>query len=459
MKKIVIFAGPSIGRVDHLIANTQSRLDFELRPPGRAGDIINLVISNPAIDVIVLADGFFYETYSPMHREIIFAINSGIKVIGCSSMGAIRAVELEEYGMIGRGEVFTYYKNNPETSDDEVGLIHETVYPYKAITMPLINLRILALQTKNKEEEKAIQRSIDYFSKISFDKRFFNSKYYQDTTTEEQVKDIEIALKAYKDYKTNDLEKVVEELMDAGNELCNSSVKIKSKKVHVNDYILSGRYQTYQYLMAPHRIICEIENEKISETDIRDLLALGHQEYNEILSLAAIREILLEKAQEQDLKVEVKELEEFKLELMSIYGVEEETDLGKILKLTPFELNGFLHKEVLIAKSRKIEVNKQQSIHAIGSILDTLRASGGYPRGKTTYKALAEAKKIIKQMKRIVDQNTLAKMVKEKIILKNTAFNKIRIPIKLTTNEKGDRQITKRNEISEALMRIIESLY
>ena len=110
MKHFIIYAGPSLGKAKSIFRDATKDNILEFRPPAKAGDILNTVINNPSIDGILLADGFFYENYSPMHREIVYAINSGIKVIGCSSMGAIRAVELEGYGMIGKGEVFKYYK-------------------------------------------------------------------------------------------------------------------------------------------------------------------------------------------------------------------------------------------------------------------------------------------------------------------------------------------------------------
>ena len=160
------------------LQDINQNLIFEVRRPARAGDILNTVIEETKVDGIILADGYFYENYSPMHREIIFAINSGIKVIGCSSMGALRAVELENHGMIGHGEVFEFYKKYPETSDDEVGLIHEATYPYSPITIPLINLRVLLTKLKKPSEVKAVENTINYLSSISFDKRFFNENYY-----------------------------------------------------------------------------------------------------------------------------------------------------------------------------------------------------------------------------------------------------------------------------------------
>jgi hypothetical protein len=40
------------------------------------------------------------------HREIISALKAGVCVVGGSSMGALRASELDSYGMIGVGRIY-----------------------------------------------------------------------------------------------------------------------------------------------------------------------------------------------------------------------------------------------------------------------------------------------------------------------------------------------------------------
>lgn len=43
-------------------------------------------------------------------------------VLGAASLGALRAVELEKYGMIGIGKIFELYKKNTIAADDEVAV-------------------------------------------------------------------------------------------------------------------------------------------------------------------------------------------------------------------------------------------------------------------------------------------------------------------------------------------------
>jgi hypothetical protein len=132
--KVVVFLGPSLSQQEAKeILN-----EAEYRPPAGRGDIIRA--ANDGADAIGLIDGVFYQQAAVSHREILYAIKKGITVIGGSSMGAIRASELDEYGMVGVGKIYKWYKKGTINSDDEVALAFnpETLAP---ITEPLVNIR------------------------------------------------------------------------------------------------------------------------------------------------------------------------------------------------------------------------------------------------------------------------------------------------------------------------------
>jgi len=111
-----------------------------IHPPAKQGSIYNLIEST--CDLILLIDGLFHFNASVWHREIIAAIQSGIDVYGCSSMGALRACELSRYGMIGVGRVYDYYRSGVIDGDDEVAIIHcSEEKEYEGLTLPLVSLR------------------------------------------------------------------------------------------------------------------------------------------------------------------------------------------------------------------------------------------------------------------------------------------------------------------------------
>ncbi|MCQ4153813.1 MAG: TfuA-like protein, partial [Archaeoglobi archaeon] len=73
-------------------------------------------------------------------REILEVMREGVIVVGGGSIGALRAAELCELGMIGVGDIFRMFKSGELDSDDEVAVIinPETL---EAISEPLVNIR------------------------------------------------------------------------------------------------------------------------------------------------------------------------------------------------------------------------------------------------------------------------------------------------------------------------------
>ena len=114
---VVIFAGPSVHGLD-----IPDFGDIAIRPPAMQGDIFRACLSRPR--AIGLIDGYFDGVPSVWHKEILWALSQGIPVFGSASMGALRAAELDVFGMIGIGRVYQWYRDAVLEDDDEVALIH-----------------------------------------------------------------------------------------------------------------------------------------------------------------------------------------------------------------------------------------------------------------------------------------------------------------------------------------------
>ncbi|RUX68847.1 hypothetical protein EN904_03020 [Mesorhizobium sp. M7A.F.Ca.CA.001.07.2.1] len=54
--------------------------------------------------VIGLIDGLFESGPAVWHKEILFALDAGCRLLGAASMGALRAAECWQFGMIGIGK-------------------------------------------------------------------------------------------------------------------------------------------------------------------------------------------------------------------------------------------------------------------------------------------------------------------------------------------------------------------
>jgi len=134
MPNIITFIGPSLQPEDV----TRYLQDAECRPPAKRGDIVKAV--SDGARVIVLIDGVFFQTEAVAHREILSALKAGVKIYGASSMGALRAYELETFGMIGIGKVYEWYHSGKINADDEVGLLFDPDTGI-ALSDPMVNIR------------------------------------------------------------------------------------------------------------------------------------------------------------------------------------------------------------------------------------------------------------------------------------------------------------------------------
>lgn len=116
-RKPIIFMGPTLLR-----AKAREIAEADFRPPATMGAITRAACDKPS--AIILIDGNFEDRPSVWHKEILWAMSQGIPVIGASSMGAIRASELDTLGMLGVGAVYEAFASGRLQDDDEVAVLH-----------------------------------------------------------------------------------------------------------------------------------------------------------------------------------------------------------------------------------------------------------------------------------------------------------------------------------------------
>ncbi len=126
-----MYLGPSLRR-----SEAEKLLPGEYRPPVKRGD---LTATSPGRLVIII-DGEFDQSLSVSPKEILALLDAGERVLGASSMGALRAAELYPFGMEGFGWVFTSYQSGRIDGDDEVALVYSPI-DSEPITIPLVNIR------------------------------------------------------------------------------------------------------------------------------------------------------------------------------------------------------------------------------------------------------------------------------------------------------------------------------
>jgi hypothetical protein len=138
--RICLFAGPSLPAPDIRAAFATTPVDVQVLPPVRQGDILRLLDERP--DVIGIIDGYFFHTPSVLHGEILLALERATWVLGASSMGALRAAELDVFGMEGVGTIYDLYRRGALDGDDEVAVVHAGPDEgFRPLTEALVNIR------------------------------------------------------------------------------------------------------------------------------------------------------------------------------------------------------------------------------------------------------------------------------------------------------------------------------
>jgi hypothetical protein len=126
---------------------------------------------------IGVIDGFFGNTPSVWHKEIMFVIAQGAEVVGAASTGALRAAELAPYGMRGIGNIFRLYRRASIADDDEVCVTHAIgELDFMPLSEPMISIRYTLRDMRHQgivspDEEKAIAGDLKkaHFSERTLD--------------------------------------------------------------------------------------------------------------------------------------------------------------------------------------------------------------------------------------------------------------------------------------------------
>ncbi|WP_051969767.1 TfuA-like protein [Kitasatospora azatica] len=133
---LVVFAGPSL--VGSPLAELGGHL---ILPPVRDGDLTAVMGRPDPPAAALVIDGYFGAGQAVNLTEIQAVLRQGVRLYGCSSMGALRAVEARPWGMIGLGAIFLDYLTGSRTSDENVVLMHDD--RFRALTVPMVNVDAL----------------------------------------------------------------------------------------------------------------------------------------------------------------------------------------------------------------------------------------------------------------------------------------------------------------------------
>ena len=214
MPGIVVFLGPSLTR-----ARAEQILEADYRAPAKRGDIYRA--AKDGSEIICLIDGVFFQDCSVAHKEVLFALESGARVLGASSMGALRASELDVYGMEGVGQIYLAYKRRDLESDDEVALIFDP-FTLEPLSEPLVNIRFNLDQAFQNGIIKKSTRDVlfsyaksFYFPERTFERTIAAAK--DQLPKEELQRFCEYLVKEKRDFKMEDACQVLRRVREIAN--------------------------------------------------------------------------------------------------------------------------------------------------------------------------------------------------------------------------------------------------
>ena len=135
MNEIYIFLGPTLAEKD-----ARAELDAVYLPPVSAGDVYRLWRRRPR--AIGIVDGYFDRVPAVWHKEIMWMMEHGVHVFGGAGLGALRAAELDTFGMHGVGWVYQAFRQETLDRDDEVAVRHGTADDgYRPLSEAMVNIR------------------------------------------------------------------------------------------------------------------------------------------------------------------------------------------------------------------------------------------------------------------------------------------------------------------------------
>lgn len=210
MVKIIVYTGLSLP-FDEAKSILDSHDDVEVvyKKPIQRGDLGQALKEHP--DIIAIIDGVFHQNSAVGHKEILNAINKGIKVYGASSMGALRASELDTLGMIGVGYVYSQYASGAVDSDDDVAVMLDSE-TLEALSEPLINMEYVFTNavSENIINEKEKEELLNIAKKTYYPKRNYSQTLKQSGLDEGKKSQLIDFIRTSVDIKKEDAKELLE---------------------------------------------------------------------------------------------------------------------------------------------------------------------------------------------------------------------------------------------------------
>ena len=349
-------------------------LDAVYFPPAAEGDVYRAALRHSR--VIGIIDGYFQDVPSVRLKEILWAMNRGIHVFGCSSIGALRATELEAFGMEGVGRVFEFFRDGILEDDDEVAVAHGPAdLGYPSLSEAMVNIR----QTLQKAEREQV---------ITAEMR---------TALEQEAKQLFYPERSYSALlrRASEVGLPEAELARLRDWLPHGQVNQKREDAVAMLHLIGRRLAEG---LAPKRVSFSFEhtamweavlqndrdlrtdretNGGVSQESLLDELRLAGEEYHQSQMLALERFFAIREADRQGLKVTDESREEAEIAFRADRDLQAPKRFDQWKKENGLDAHSFA---ALMADEARLKMVHDRVPLPSGSCLpDQLRVSGAYP--------------------------------------------------------------------------------
>ncbi len=362
---VVVFCGPTISA-----AEVRKYIDAICLPPAGYGDVLRAVEMSPKPRVIAIIDGVFRTVPAVRHKEILWALSQGVHVFGAASMGALRASELHEFGMIGIGSIFRDYLSGRIEDDDEVAVEHgPSELGFLPLNEAMVDIRVTL---EAAVRDGVIDRNTESRLADRAKQKFYAERSWANLIDFARASDINPlwidALEAW---------------LPAGRVYCKKK-DARDMLAAISDFIATDPPPFEPRFIFERTDVWNIDYEAahslsrsiggkydaVRAQDILDELRLSPKDYAFIEREALVRALAMREARRQGIEPESEEKERALRDWLKEHGMTVQTALEGN-RLTESELASFVKEEALIRWT------SEALAHAVhGNLLGSLRSRG-----------------------------------------------------------------------------------
>lgn len=373
----VVFLGPSLSRAEaqHVLP------DAIYLPPAAMGDILG-ALRRYRPHSIGLIDGTFLQNMSVFHKELLYAMDNDAYVLGASSMGALRAAECDDYGMIGVGEIYQAFVSGELENDADVALTHaDADADYRPLSDAMVTIRAVL---RGAQDEGLLTATQTNELIARQEQRWFPERRVVDSLadaaelgiTGDHLRELREFFKTQTrvlDPKRKDAIALLHAMRDLPDESPPASARPQT--------VMSG---VFQAVLARDVLIESAEGHPTTFDRIRRYAAINEDDYAEVMRAARQHNVLAWISYWFAGPPTEAELEQTKRKVAERWGVsaEELPERGHELDLDSTSLQELLFREALVHRMESSDLGRTQHGMITRLFLDELRKRGRYEEVK-----------------------------------------------------------------------------